>query len=141
MDISDEVSPGAALFGVGPFGAGRLLNPTEAAEFEKLRRKTQHLRDGVGTLCGRDQPGDQVTARPSEVNCVPCRRALGRPVNQLRNRDTADAILIDTARVQRATFVTNETIGTAALRGPAAYNVPLLSVPDFFARVLAAARP
>ena len=140
--ISVKAPLGAVVLGVSRWGEARWSGTTETAEFEaNLRTRPVHLRDDTGALlCGGGAADYAVTTAPAAVTCYECREALGQKTpNPLRYRNTGDALLIETARVEAATFVTDEKPGDrrSAFERARQHGVQTMHSDDFFAWVLA----
>jgi hypothetical protein len=135
--VSEDVPDGAALFGISPFGTSRWMGPARAGAFEaNLLTRLVHFAQATGTLCNQAETTPIVTVNEQQVNCVVCRENLGKPVTKMwRHRGTGDAVLIETARVENAVFVTNEK--GRAVKAADRHGVRHQSVAEFFAWVLA----
>ena len=140
--VAVEVPTGAWALGVSPLAAARLSGEEEAEDFDaRLRTRPVHFRTNTGELLCWDGDADLATTDdPQGATCMACREGMGRETRSLlRHRHTGDALLIETARVEDAVFVTHEVgrRGRGRVRKAApAHGVDTWHSDDFFAWVL-----
>ena len=139
LAVSEEVQAGIFMLNVTPLGDGKWASDELAEAFDRnLRTRRKHLGTRTGIACDvEESDGPPLRTRYlDQVSCAECRDLIGIPVTDLlRYRDSGDATLIETARVEGATFVTRESTGRAP-NAADRQGVPRLTVAQFFAWVL-----
>jgi hypothetical protein len=139
--VSTTVPLGVVVLGVSRWDEAKWSGEKQTADFDaNLRTRPVHLRDGAGgRLCGGTADGHAETTAPAAVTCFECKEAMGeRPPDLLRYRNTADALLIETARVEGATFVTAEKPGVdrGALERARRHGANVMHTDEFFRWVI-----
>lgn len=132
--LTVEVPAGGFVWDVSPWGAGKWMGDTEAAAFDHdLRTPQIGLADPGEPRCGDPATHEAAVNDPEGGGRCPRCETLMR-----RDRRTGDALIIETAAVENARFVTSEKEGEqrSALERARRHGVRVMHSDDFFAWVL-----